>query len=612
MGSLSIGMIGNAAWPWFLDSVIRLFKYLRSYSGRLTFAISSSVSNKILDLMPPLLVGWVIDSLQGNPPDWIPPGDPFERASFLAILAVLIFFFESLFQWMYQYGFLTLAQNLQHSLRIDAYNRLQRREIAFFENHRVGETMAILNDDVNQLERFLNNGFNELIQLGTLFVFAGSVLLSISWELALVGLAPLPIIIAGSLIYQRLISPRYKRIREAVARLSSRLENNLSGILVIKSFTAEDFESTRLRGVSDEYRKANFHAIKLSALYVPVIRMAVAVGFGGVLLLGSYWILDGSGTLTVGELVLFSMMVQRLLWPLTQMGRTFDEYERASVSAQRVFGLVDSRAGIENPNQPVEVEKAAGTIALRNVQFKYDRGTPVLKGLSFSVSPGETIGIAGPTGSGKSTLIKLLLRLYDPTGGSVTLDGHDLRSWDIRTLRRNIALVSQDVYLFHGSILENILYGSASYQDLEENKEQYLKKVHAASSMASFHDFVETLPDGYDTIVGERGIKLSGGQRQRLSIARAIVKDAPILILDEATSSVDTETERAIQSNLDRLTRGRTSLIIAHRLSTIRGAHRILLIKDGQLTEEGSHEELVAMKGDYADLWSIQAGEALR
>ena len=244
------------------------------------------------------------------------------------------------------------------------------------------------------------------------------------------------------------------------------------------------------------------------------------------------------------------------------------------------------------------------------MHFKYDRGTPVLKGLSFSVRPGETIGIAGPTGSGKSTLIKLLLRLYDPTEGSVTLDGHDLRSWDIRTLRRNIALVSQDVYLFHGSILENILYGSVTHGDLENHKEKYLEKVQEASSMASFHDFVETLPDGYDTIVGERGIKLSGGQRQRLSIARAIVKDAPILILDEATSSVDTETERAIQSNLDRLTRGRTSLIIAHRLSTIRAAHRILLIKNGQLTEEGSHEQLVARKGDYADLWSVQAGEA--
>lgn len=561
--------------------------------------------------MPPLLVGWVIDSLQGNPPDWIPPGDPFERASFLAILAVLIFFFESLFQWMYQYGFLTLAQNLQHALRIDAYDRLQRREIAFFENHRVGETMAILNDDVNQLERFLNNGFNELIQLATLFIFAGSVLFSISWELALVGLAPLPVIIAGSLIYQRLISPRYKKVREAVARLSSRLENNLSGILVIKSFTAEDFESDRLRGVSEEYRSANFNAIKLSALYVPIIRMAVAVGFGGVLLLGSYWILDGSGILTVGELVLFSMMVQRLLWPLTQMGRTFDEYERASVSARRVFGLVDSRAGIENPESPLKPEHVEGAISLNNVQFKYDRGTPVLRGLSFSVRAGETIGIAGPTGSGKSTLIKLLLRLYDPTGGSVLLDGHDLRSWDIRTLRRNIALVSQDVYLFHGSILENILYGSVTHGELEGKKAELLEKVQQAASMASFHDFVNTLPDGYDTIVGERGIKLSGGQRQRLSIARAIVKNAPILILDEATSSVDTETERAIQYNLDRLTRGRTSLIIAHRLSTIRGAHRILLIKDGQLTEEGSHAELLSRNGDYADLWSVQAGEAV-
>jgi len=234
---------------------------------------------------------------------------PLEVGVFLAVLGVVIFFFESLFEWAYQYGFMNLAQRVQHQLRTDAYNHLQTREIEFFENHRMGETMAMLNDDVNQIERFLNIGFNEILQLLVLFIFAGSVMLGVSWELAMVGLLPMPIVLWGSLLYQRLISPRYRKVREAVGALSSRLENNIAGILVIKSFTAEKFESGRVADASQQYKQANYQAIKLSALYVPLIRMAVAIGFGGVLLLGSYWVLEDKGLLTVGELVFFSMMI---------------------------------------------------------------------------------------------------------------------------------------------------------------------------------------------------------------------------------------------------------------------------------------------------------------
>jgi ATP-binding cassette subfamily B protein len=584
----------------------RLFGYLRAYRDRLALATGASVANKILDLMPPLLVGWVIDSLRGKPPGWIASlagtRDPWSMAVVLAGLSVVIFFFESLFQWMYQAGFMGLAQRVQHDLRMDVYNRIQEREIAFFEEHRLGEVLAMLNDDVNQLERFLNTGFNELVQLAVLFVFAFAVMFPISWQLSLVAVAPMPLILWGSLLYQRRIQPRYRRVRESVGGLASRLENNLAGIHVIKSFTAEAFETERVRQASAEYQRANFEAIRLSALYTPLIRMAIVMGFAGVLLIGSYWILNGSGIITVGELVLFAMMTERLLWPLTRLGTTVDDFERARASARRAFGLLDTEPAILDPERPEPLGRARGEVTFDRVAFRYARGQadqPVLRELSFRVAPGETLGIAGPTGAGKSTLIKLLLRLYDVTGGAVRLDGHDVRSVTLAALRRNIALVSQDVYLFHGTIRENIAYSS----------DAPLEEVVRAASLAQLHDFVTSLPDGYDSLVGERGVKLSGGQRQRLSIARAIVKDAPILILDEATSSVDTETERAIQENLRTLTAGRTALIIAHRLSTIRHADRILVLRDGEVAEEGNHDDLIARGGTYADLWHVQAGE---
>ena len=582
-----------------------LFRYLRPHWRFFSWSCFSSILNKVLDLMPPVLVGWVIDSVRREPPEWIAnllgTIDPWRLAVFLAVLGVVIFFFESLFEWAYQYGFMNLAQRVQHQLRTDAYNHLQTREIEFFENHRMGETMAMLNDDVNQIERFLNIGFNEILQLLVLFIFAGSVMFGVSWELAMVGLLPMPIVLWGSLLYQRLISPRYRKVREAVGALSSRLENNIAGILVIKSFTAEKFESGRVADASQQYKQANYQAIKLSALYVPLIRMAVAIGFGGVLLLGSYWVLEDKGLLTVGELVFFSMMIQRLLWPLTRMGVTLDEYERAKASARRTFGLLHTPSKIVSPVKPKILEHPVqGRIELCNVGFCYQRGGKVLKGFDLTVNPGEMIGIAGVTGAGKSTLIKLLLRLYDPTEGQVLLDGIDLRELELSELRKQIALVSQEVYLFHGTIAENVAYGP---------KKLDLQEVEAASRSAQLHDFVQTLPEGYQTIVGERGILLSGGQRQRLSIARAVLKNSPVMIFDEATSSVDTETERAIQANLAGITKGKTALVIAHRLSTIRHADRILVMRDGQVAEEGHHDELILINGTYADLWHIQSGD---
>ncbi|MGB0930388.1 MAG: ABC transporter ATP-binding protein [Chitinophagales bacterium] len=584
--------------------MLRLFRYLNSYYKGLSFSVFSSVTNKIFDLLPPLMVGWIIDTVSGNTPQWLSSvmgiSETWSAAIFLSILIVVVFGMESLFQWMYQHGFMTLAQKVQHDLRLDAYNQLQSREIAYFEENRTGNLMAMLNDDINQLERFLNSSFNEIIQLTTLFIFGSFFLFSVSWELALIGMIPIPFMFLGSMYYQRKIAPYYRDVRAAVGDLSNRLENNISGISVIKSFTAEKFESKRVEEVSANYKQANFNAIKYSSLYVPLIRMLIALGFGACMLLGAYWIIHDTGKLTLGGLTFFAMMIQRMLWPITYLGKVFDEFERASASARRVFGLMDAPNVIQNPTTPLPFQQTDGHIHLQNVHFNYNKERGILKGIDFEAKSGQIIGIAGPTGAGKTTFIKLLLRLYDVNKGSILIDGKDIRQVNIQDLRRQIALVSQEVYLFHGTIAENIAY---SLENISQSD------IEGAAQKAQLHDFVKALPQGYDSIIGERGIKLSGGQRQRLSIARAILKNAPILILDEATSSVDTETERAIQENLRQLTVGKTALIIAHRLSTIRHADQIIVLKDGQIEEKGRHEDLVSKGGIYADLWKVQIGE---
>jgi ATP-binding cassette subfamily B protein len=582
----------------------KLFNYLRPFKGQLSFSMTSSVVNKILDLMPPLLVAWVIDTVGGKAPKWIVSltgaEDPMTLAATLSILAFLIFGFESVFQWMYQFGFQTLAQKVQHHLRMDAYAHLQSKEISYFENNRLGETLSILNDDVNQLERFMNNGFNEILQLFVTVAFSCTVLFAASWQLALISLVTIPLIVIGSFYFQKLIAPRYTKMRASVGHLNSRLENNISGITVIKSFTAETYELERVKEASQRYHDTNVSAIKLNTLYVPIIRMVISLGFSGVLLLGSYWVLEGYDFISIGELVLFSMLIQRLLWPLTTLGTTVDTYERSNASAKRIFNFLESPSIIQDPSDPEALSRENCGIEFEDVHFHYGNNIQILNGFNLTIKHGETIGIAGTTGSGKSTFIKLLLRLYDIDRGAITIGGVDIRDVRLNDLRHHISLVSQDTYLFHGTIYENIAYG---------NETATLQDVIAAAKHAEFDDFVQTLPDKYESMVGERGIKLSGGQKQRLSIARAILKNAPVMIFDEATSSVDTETEKCIKKNLDKITKGKTAIIIAHRLSTIRNADRIVVINDGQVVEQGKHDALIKAKGTYAELWGIQVGE---
>jgi ATP-binding cassette subfamily B protein len=580
----------------------RLLQYLLYFRTRFYLASTYSVANKILDLMPPLLVGWLVDVVSGHSPGFISTytdNDPWKGAIFIAVAVVVIFAVESLTEWLYQKSFLGIAQDVQHRLRTDTYSALQKKPMSYFENNRTGNLLAILNDDINRLERFFLDVYNELLQILVLLIFSGIAFFAVSWQLAVIGLLPVPFIIAGSILYQRWIGPFYKSIRDEAGALNSRLENNLSGIQVIKSFATEPFEEQRVQQASELYRLANYKAIRYMVIYTPIIRMFIAGGFAGVLLVASWWIIQGSDHVTLGQLALYGMLIQRLLWPLTRLGKVFDEYQRGVASMKRVFQVLDTADEPESGIQSIQPLQQG--IRFEEVGFRYQAdGEEVLARINLNIPAGKVTGIAGPTGAGKTSLIKLLLRFYDADTGSILYDEIPLKEIALPSLRKCMALVSQDVYLFHGSIRENIAYGRPDATQEE---------IEAAAKKAAFHDFVMSQSAGYDAIVGERGIKLSGGQRQRLSIARAILKNAPIIILDEATSAVDTETEKIIQENLNILTEGKTAVIIAHRLSTIRSADNIVILDKGMVAEQGSHKELLAQQGVYAQLWKIQSGD---
>jgi ATP-binding cassette subfamily B protein len=523
--------------------------------------------------------------------------DVFTQLVIIAILSFIVWGLESLFQYAYSRLWRNLAQTIQHELRLDTYAHLQSLELAYFEDTSTGALMSVLNDDINQLERFLDVGANEILQVTTTVIVIGIAFFILAPSVAWMAILPMPFILWGSVAFQRLLAPRYAEVRERVGLLNGQLANNLRGITTIKSFTAEDYEVGRIESQSDAYRQSNRRAIAFSAAFVPLIRMIILIGFTGILLYGGMLAVEGS--LSVGTYSVLVFLTQRLLWPLTRLGETLDLYQRAMASTTRVMNLLDTPILMHSGDISLPVEKVRGELALNDVTFAYNGRNPAIENLSLHVPAGKTIAIVGATGSGKSTVVKLLLRLYEVQSGSITLDGMELHELRLQDLRRAIGLVSQDVFLFHGTVRENIAYGSFDAP---------LEAVREAAQMAEADDFICDLPEGYDTIVGERGQKLSGGQQQRLAIARAILKNPPILVLDEATSAVDNETEAAIQRSLEKITQNRTTIAIAHRLSTIRNADCIYVLERGKLVEQGRHEELLAKGGIYESLWRVQSG----
>jgi len=582
-------------------ALARLLRYARGYRRQIIAATTCSIINKLFDIAPEILIGVAIDVVVNQEESFV-AGLGFETAQEqITILAVLTFFIwagESLFEYLFQILWRNLAQRLQSDLRQDAYEHAQRLDMSFFEARSSGQLVATMNDDVNQLERFLDGGANAMIQVLVTVVAVGAVFFVLSPLIALLAFTPIPLIIWGAFYFQRKAGPLYADVREKVGDLSSRLANNLGGIATIKSFTAEQREAKRLKESSEAYVEANRRAIRISSAFIPVIRMAILAGFLATFTVGGMMALEGS--LNVGAYGVLVFLTQRLLWPLTGLAEVIDLFERAMASTRRILDLLAEPVHVRDEGGKALEAPVKGNVELDKVSFHYPSSGAGIRDISLTVPAGNTLALVGATGSGKSTLIKLLLRFYDPSNGEIRIDGQPIRDLSLNSLRGSIGLVSQDVYLFEGTIRENLAYGNPAATDAD---------IFDAAKTAEAWSFIEALPEGLDTPVGERGVRLSGGQRQRLSLARALLKDPPILVLDEATSAVDNETEAAIQRSLKRIGHNRTVIMIAHRLSTIVDADSIAVIEGGKVLEQGTHRELLEQDGAYANQWRVQTGQ---
>ena len=578
-----------------------LFNYALEQGTKVRRGIIYSILNKIFDLAPPILIGVAIDIVVEGSDSFIGNLGYADRRQQLIILAILTFIIwglESAFDYIAAVTWRNISQDIEHSLRTDTFNNVLGLDLAFFENKSSGRLMAILNDDVNQLETFLDNGANRLVQTATTVLVIGGTFLYISPLVAVFAFIPIPIIIFGSLRFTSRIAERYTKIRNDIENLNANLSNSITGILTVKSFNREKKESERITVSSQEVKSANYHAIRLSAAFIPIIRIAILFGFTATLLIGGFLALDGEIKVATYSVMLF--ITQRLLWPLTELGIIFDAYQKAMASFRRIVNLKNTQPTINSGGK--KLDDFNKKIEISNLNFEYVENFPVLNNISIDIKKGETSAIVGSTGSGKSTLIKLILRLYDSTSGEINFDETNIKDLDIESLRNKIGLVSQDIFLFEGTVFENIAYGN-----LDATNEE----VWEAARLSESDKFINLLPNKENTIVGERGQKLSGGQRQRISIARAILKNPEILILDEATSAVDNETEAAIQRSINTLKKGRTVIAIAHRLSTIRNAEIIYVLEDGRVVESGNHESLLDIEGVYSKLWSVQTGEKI-
>ncbi|OVE84905.1 ABC transporter ATP-binding protein [Natronolimnobius baerhuensis] len=596
-------------------------RYARPHALRYVLAAIGTLIAQIPQRLPALVIGVALDAilLQDTPyalpllPDgWIPETTT-GQVQFTIGLLVAAYVLDGTMTWLA--GRLEGTARLQtlHEIRVDAFDAVVGHERSFFDRHQTGDVMSVLNNDVSNMNRFGSNAY-EGIRLSAQILVAFAFMLTIHVPLAAL-LALMPLLLIGLCQwYTTRVGPRYERVRESVGRVNSRLEDSIEGIATVKAFAREDAERDRLESASRSYLDRNWSVIRLRLVFSLASWVIVSGAFIGLFSLGAYLVLEGTpawfgGSLTAGALLTFLMYSQSFYAPIRQlMLDVLDSYEDALASSKRITSVLEG----DHPdrNEGRELTVLEGRLEYEDVSFTYEGADEeTLTDVSFAAEPGSLVGVVGPTGAGKSTLTKLLFRFYEPDRGAIRIDGTDISDVSRRSLREHLGYVSQDPFLFYGTVRENIVYGVREFDTRADAPEIDHADVVAAAKLAGAHEFITDLEDGYDTQVGERGASLSGGQRQRIAIARALLKDPDVLVLDEATSHVDNETERQIQRSIDATAGEQTTIAIAHRLSTVRNADQILVVDDGEIVERGTHDELVEQDGLYADLWRVQVGD---
>ena len=580
-----------------MQALAFLFRYARNYTASLTVTVIAM----LLLVAAQLVIPWIIKTMVAAVTE--PGGSTisYEVVSQLTTLALGVFILRAGLQFLRSYMAHIAGWGVVADARVLIYEHLQKLSLRFYSNRQTGQLMSRVVNDSDKFELLIAHAFPDLIVNALTLIGVTAVLATINWQLTLFTMIPIPLILIGMRAFARYVQPAFIKRQQELGELNAILADNLSGMREIKAFTREHSEAQRIRERIDNYKNSLLYALKMLAIFHPFIQFSSAIGtiiiiyFGGRMIVGE--------ALAVDELVAFFLYLDLFYQPLQRLSDSWEQIQESLASAARVNELLDEAPELDAGTEGIVLPgRAQGTLRFENVRFNYLPDVPIVEEINLEVPAGTTLALVGPTGVGKTTLASLVPRFYDVTSGRITLDGHDLRSLSLASLRAQISMVLQDVYLFHGTARENILFGRAG-----ATEEEMLE----AARIANADEFLSKLPEGYDTIIGERGVKLSGGQKQRLSIARAILKDAPILILDEATSAVDTETEALIQEALERLMQGRTTIIIAHRLSTVRNADQIVVLSAGQIAEQGTHAELMRLRGIYWNLNQVQQRAAM-